>query len=76
MKTRANTFTNEVMVKIDENVAGTTYIGKAPIGSSTASAVWQIQKMVESANVTTVTWADGNSVFDNIWDNRASLSYS
>ncbi len=38
--------------------------------------VWQIFKMVEAAGVTTITWADGDTAFNNIWDNRASLTYS
>lgn len=50
------------------------YIGKAVIGSSTASAVWQIQRITQSD--TTILWADGNGNFDNIWDNYSSLSYS
>jgi hypothetical protein len=52
-----------------------TYVGKAAIGSATSSAVWQIKKIDESSG-TVITWADGNSSFDNIWDNRASLTYS
>lgn len=50
------------------------YIGKAAIGSSTASAVWQVQRITQAD--TTIIWADGNSNFDNIWDNFASLSFS
>lgn len=75
-KIRAGSYTNEVNLKLDEAVSGTTYIGKAPHGAATSSASWQIKRIVESAGVTTITWADGNSAFDNIWDNRASLSYS
>lgn len=75
-RARQGSFTDEVAVKIDETLSGTTYVGSAPLGSATASAVWQIKKIVESAGITTITWADGNSVFDNIWDNRASLTYS
>lgn len=52
-----------------------TYVGKAAIGSSSASSVWQIKKIDETSG-TVITWADGNSSFDNIWDNRASLTYS
>lgn len=63
-------------MKIDASVAGTTYIGKAGIGSATSSALWSIKKIVESASVTTITWADGDDLFNNVWDDRASLSYS
>lgn len=52
-----------------------TYVGKATIGSSGASAVWQVQKIDETSG-TIITWADGNDNFDNVWNNYASLTYS
>lgn len=60
---------------IDEASATVTYIGKAAVGSSSASAVWQISKMSVSGTVTSITYADSNSNFDNKWDDRAILSY-
>ncbi len=59
----------------DTTTANATYIGKASIASSAASAVWQIQKLDETSGLIK-TWADGNANFDNVWDNRASLSYN
>ena len=53
------------------------YIGVAQPGSLTSESKWQIRKMSYSGNLTTaILFADGNTNFDNIWDNRASLSYS
>lgn len=53
------------------------YIGEAEPGSATSAAVWRIRKLVYSGTqLTEILWADGNTKFDNIWDNRASLSYS
>ena len=52
-----------------------TYIGNAAIGSATSAAVWQIKRLDETSGLIKL-WADGNANFDNIWDNRASLSYS
>ncbi len=53
------------------------YLGDAGVGSSPSSSVWRIQKLVfTSAGSVTITFADGNVNFDNVWDNRASLSYS
>jgi hypothetical protein len=63
-------------LRIDEVSASVTYIGEAAFGSSEASAVWRIFKLSVSGTVTSMTWADGNDEFDNIWNNRASLSYS
>lgn len=60
----------------DTTTASVTYIGKAVIGSSPASAVWQIQKIDESVSPSTIKWADGNNAFDNIFNNRTSLTYN
>lgn len=63
------------IVYIDEQV-GVTYVGKAAPQSSTSNPVWQIQRLLTTGSVIAVTFADGNRKFDNVWDNRASLSYS
>ncbi len=51
------------------------YVGEASTGTATSGALWRI-KRVDSTTGTVIQWADGNSNFDNVWDNRASLSYS
>lgn len=61
---------------IDEASATITYVGKASTSALTSNAVWQIMKMETSGSITTISYADGNSEFDNIWDNRASLTYN
>lgn len=54
-----------------------TYVGSADPGASEAAAVWQIQRLDSSvADDLTVLWADGDAQFNNIWANRAGLSYS
>ena len=62
-----------------DNVTTTnvTYVGKAALGASTSDSVWQIQKIDESQTpeTTIITWADSNDKYDNVWDNRASLTY-
>jgi hypothetical protein len=52
-----------------------TYIGKAVTGSGEGDAVWQIFRMDDTSGLA-IEWADGNSSFDNIWSNYATLSYS
>jgi hypothetical protein len=53
-----------------------TYIGSAVPGSLTSDPVWQISKIDKTtAGVMVTTWADGNAQFDNVWDNRASLTF-
>ena len=53
------------------------YVGLALPGSATSSAVWQIRKLAYAGdNLVSVLLADGNVNFDNVWDDRASLSFS
>ena len=56
-------------------VSDVDYVGEASIGTATSAASWRIKK-VYSASGIIIQWADGNASFDNIWDNRASLTYS
>lgn len=61
---------------IDKSDPTTLYIGKAVPGILSSEAKWQIKRLVTSSTAVTTTFADGNWNFDNIWDNRTSLSYS
>jgi hypothetical protein len=61
---------------VDDASSTVTYVGTALIGSATSSAVWKIKKLTESGSLLIITWADGNSSADNVWDDRASLTYS
>lgn len=63
-------------ILLDDPDSSTTYVGKAPFATATSSAGWQIRKILSSGTVTSILWADGNDNFDNIWDNRTSLTYS
>jgi len=68
--------TKESGLRIDDSVANTLYIGECAVGStgSTSSAIWKIQK-IDTSSIN-IKWADGNTSYDNIWDNRTSLTYS
>ncbi len=69
------TLAGTMSIAVDEtSTVGVIYVGKAAIGSSIASPVWQVKKIYEDS--TPSQWADGNSNFDNVWDNRPSLTYS
>ena len=53
------------------------YVGEALPGSLSSEAFWRIRKLTyDGSNNTVVQWADGDGKFDNIWDNRASLTYT
>lgn len=60
-------------LRIDEG-ATYTYIGKAQWGTPTSSALWRIIRITNASG--DMDAADGDDLFNNIWDNRASLSYS
>jgi hypothetical protein len=61
----------------DSSTPTYAYYGRADPGVATSAAAWQIQKLTYAADGdVTIQWADGNDSFDNVWDNRASLSYS
>jgi hypothetical protein len=55
----------------------TEYIGYALPGTPKASPNWLIKKLTYSGtNVTDIQFANGVIQFDQIWDSKASLSYS
>lgn len=64
------------LTKFDEASATITYVGQTEIGTATSAAAWSIKRLSVNGNVTSIEWADGTSSFNQIWDNRASLSYS
>lgn len=53
------------------------YVGKATLGSSKSAAVWSIRKFTYDGNnnLTDIQWAN-DGAFNNIWNNRVSISYS
>lgn len=52
-----------------------TYIGEAAAGTAQATAAWRCQKIDESSG-TVITWADGNTNFDNVATDLTALTYS
>ena len=62
-------------VRLDSIDANTTYVGEAPIGANGTESRWRLRKLVQDGSVLSIFWADGNQSFDNVWDNRASLTY-
>ena len=66
-------------VALDYNASGNLiYFGKAAKGTSKAAAAWAIASLSYDAdsNLTDIQWAAGNTRFDNVWNDRTSLSYS
>ena len=54
------------------------YVGYAEPGLLTSDASWKIMRCEYDATNCLINrkWADGDTQFDNVWDNRAALSYS
>ncbi len=71
------TETTPYATRVDSSTTpGVLYVGTAATGASESDPVWRI-KSVDTSSGVTVTWADGNSEFDNVWDDRATgVAYS
>jgi hypothetical protein len=68
---------NEETIQLDDAGSGITYVGYAPIGTATSAAGWKIKRLDESGDPELIIlFADGDANYDNVWDNRAALSYS
>lgn len=65
--------------RLDYDQNGTLlYIGVANPGSLESEPVWRISKLTynQQNNLNMILWAHGTMRFDNVWDDRASFSYS
>ena len=63
---------------VDETGApAVTYLGWVLPGTvATNQPNFKIKRITNAAAITITTWADGDTEFNNIWDNRAALVYS
>jgi len=66
---------SNVDLRLDEASATITYLGVAAIDSLESAPVWQIRKFDLTGGIS-VRWADGNANFDNVWDDRATITYT
>ena len=62
--------------RLDVVSASLSYAGRAAMGVATSTAGWQIKEITVSGTQTIVKYADGDTLYDNVWDNRAALTYS
>jgi hypothetical protein len=63
-------------LRYDGDSASVQYVGEARFGVSESEASWRIFRLTYTGGSISQEWADGNDNFDNIWADRASLSYS
>ncbi len=62
--------------RIDEVSSSLTYIGEAAVGVSESDPKWRIFRITVSGTVTSIQYANGNTNWNSVWADRASLSYS
>lgn len=62
--------------KIDEAMSTLYFIGYAlNLGENTTIPKWKIKKIEKIGSVWEIQYANGNELYENVWDNRASLNY-
>ena len=67
---------SDVLKTVIDNASATVqYTCKAECGTGTDEPNWQISRLTTSGNIITEEWADGDGFFDNICDNRETLTY-
>ncbi len=54
------------------------YFGEALAGTALGDPTWRIKKLTYdvNGNLLSALWAAGSNTFEQIWNNRAGLSYS
>lgn len=73
--TRVSFSPTQYALQLDEASTTVTYIGEAAVGTATSAASWRIKRMTDTGDLV-IDWADGDDSFDNVWADRATLSYS
>lgn len=67
--------TVQLASEYDDVGGGVSYLGEAAPGTPTSAASWRIKRITQVSSDISTKWADGDANYDNIWDNRLSLSY-
>jgi len=65
----------EYQTRIDDVSGTVSYVGDAQPGVATSETVWRIKK-IDTTSGTVITWAEGSSAFDKIWNSRTDYDYS
>jgi hypothetical protein len=75
--TALNTDTEDkrLTVRLDEVSDTLFYVGKALIGKVNSDANWLIIRYTKVGNVLMSEYANGSEAFNQVWNNRASLTY-
>ena len=63
-------------IQVDATDPDNIYLGYAALGTATSSPAWFMQKIVVNGELISTLTANGSDKYNNIWNDRASLSYS
>jgi hypothetical protein len=64
-----------LITEYEDAGGGVVYFGEALPGTSTSAGAWRIRRITTVGGSISTKFA-GTGVFDQVWNNRASLSYS
>lgn len=69
---------SDMMCLVEYSGGNPVYIGRAAAGTATSAAAWQVQKLTYDVdgNVTAIQFAGGTNDYNQVWDDRATLTYS
>ncbi|MFW6219805.1 MAG: hypothetical protein ACOC33_03115 [bacterium] len=65
----------EETTRIDEPNENLIYLGFSELDADPSKPVWKIKRIQVVGTETRITYADGNRLYDNIWNDRTSLTY-
>lgn len=65
----------EEATRVDVASSTTTYLGKAIPGTLPSSPTWQVVRLTLDPSGSLIKEYAGGSSYNQIWDNRASLTY-
>jgi hypothetical protein len=75
--TALNTDTEDkrLTVRLDQVSDTLFYVGKALIGKVDADANWLIIRYTQTGSILKSEYANGSEAFNQVWNNRATLTY-
>jgi hypothetical protein len=71
----SDTEDKRLTVRLDEVSDTLFYVGKALIGKVNSDANWLIIRYTTVGNVLMSEYANGSEAFNQVWNNRATLTY-
>lgn len=61
---------------VDPTDGTAIYYGEAYIGALTSENKWKIKRLIKVSDEWKLQWAEGDTLNNNVWDDRLSLNYS